>query len=54
MDDPVLRHGFVGAASAKNHAWLINQLKEHPINLRGETGEIPPESSFIHDKITAI
>ena len=48
--DPVLRRGFVGAASTQKHAWLVERLRSHPVNLQGEAGEVPAESSFIHDR----
>jgi len=45
--DPVLRHGLLGASTARDHQWFVERLKDHPIALSGNTGDRPAESTFL-------
>jgi len=46
-DDPVLRHGLLGASSVEDHRWFVERLKDHPIALSGNTGDRPTESTYL-------
>jgi len=43
----VLRHGLLGASTARDHQWFVERLKDHPIALSGSTGDRPAESTFL-------